>query len=452
MNYWNKSRGNYRRLTTVDKDRMEMLEKGNRLLQEAKSLLLADQIDAQDAERRDKLIQDGKAYLARASELKEIEEAAKAYQHELEKGAQPQEQSKIKSSGQWLQMVHKYYDPTWRQPLPQLGTQFADDDEPDKASWLSKSAQQHKDLLEQTGAGGGFLVPIEFRPQLLGVLYENNPIRDRANVVPMSRRQIQYPVLDQTGTAAGATRQHGGIVASWTEEAGQKAETQPAFRQINLVAHKLVCYTEVSDELLADEAVGLVSMFTGQMGFSGAIRWEEEWTFLRGTGAGQPLGVLNAAATITWPRAAAGAIGIVDIFNMLAHHHGDNPTWHITRAAMPQLLALNGPAANPSYVFIPNARDGAPGTLFGFPIFYTEKLPTLGTAGDILLADWSYYLIGDRQATTIDSSMHFRFQHDLTAWRAVHRVDGQPWLSTPITLADGATQISPFVILGDVAS
>jgi hypothetical protein len=49
---------------------------------------------------------------------------------------------------------------------------------------------------------------------------------------------------------------------------------------------------------------------------------------------------------------------------------------------------------------------------------------------------------------TIDTSSHERFQYDETSWRAVHRVDGQPWLNAPITLADGSTQISPFVILG----
>ena len=75
-------------------------------------------------------------------------------------------------------------------------------------------------------------------------------------------------------------------------------------------------------------------------------------------------------------------------------------------------------------------------------------MPNLGQPGDVLLADWKYYLIGDRQATTLASSTHFRFRSDLTAWRAVHRVDGKPWLSEPITLADGVDQISPFVILG----
>jgi HK97 family phage major capsid protein len=137
---------------------------------------------------------------------------------------------------------------------------------------------------------------------------------------------------------------------------------------------------------------------------------------------------------------------------MIAHHQGNNPVWHVTRAAFPDIAQLNGPAANPSYVFIPNAREGIPATLFGYPVFWTEKLPTLGTQGDILLASWDMYLVGDRQQVTIDATNVYRFRYDVTSWRAVHRVDGQPWLSQPVTLADGAHQISPFVILGDVAT
>lgn len=441
--------------------RKEALEKAHRLFQQAKAFVEAEQISAEDAEQRDKLIQEAKAFQAKAAQLKEIETAAQAFEAEMD-GEFEDQPPRTKSLGDWLCWTHRYYDPKYRgrvDPREVLGKEFEADDADEDNAWLAhkgvqtlKNGQSTKDLVESVGASGGFLVPIEYRPELMGVVYEENPIRARATVIPMRRRQLQIPTLDQTGTTADQTRQHGGIVASWTEEAAEKDETEPAFRQINLVAHKLVCYTEASDELLADEAVGLVAFLNGPMGFSGAIRWEEEYTFLQGTGAGQPLGVLNAAATIVHPRAAAGAIGIGDIFEMLSQHHGDSPSWHISRAAMPQLLALNGPAANPSYVFIPNARDGAPGTLFGFPIYYTEKLPVLGTSGDILLADWNYYLIGDRQATTIDNSMHYRFKYDLTAWRAVHRVDGQPWLSAPLTMADGATQISPFVILGDVAS
>ena len=46
----------------------------------------------------------------------------------------------------------------------------------------------------------------------------------------------------------------------------------------------------------------------------------------------------------------------------------------------------------------------APRTLIGRPLIFSEHLAALGTVGDILLADFSYYLIRDRMAMTMDAS------------------------------------------------
>ena len=119
---------------------------------------------------------------------------------------------------------------------------------------------------------------------------------------------------------------------------------------------------------------------------------------------------------------------------------------------MPEILGLAGPAANPSYVWIDNAREGVPMTLFGYPIYFTENCPTLGQRGDLILADWSKYVIGLRQDVTVDASMHYAFVDDVTTWRAVSRIDGRPWLSAPLTLRDGTTEVSPFVVLDGVGA
>lgn len=113
---------------------------------------------------------------------------------------------------------------------------------------------------------------------------------------------------------------------------------------------------------------------------------------------------------------------------MVEKAYGDELRWHMSRSLFSKLMQLNGPSGNPSYIFMPNGRDGAPATLFGFPISWSDKLPAWNAKGDVLLANWRYYLIGDRQATTIDSTNVERFRYDQTSWRAVHRVDGQPWL------------------------
>ena len=47
----------------------------------------------------------------------------------------------------------------------------------------------------------------------------------------------------------------------------------------------------------------------------------------------------------------------------------------------------------------------------------------------------------------IAASEHVNFLKNQITWRVVERLDGQPWLSGPITLQDTTTQVSPFVVL-----
>jgi len=360
----------------------------------------------------------------------------------------PANTGEFKTLGHFMQAI---YAATFKgRAIPQL-TSFHDPNEPSGSPKTEQNGwMETKDLVEAIGASGGYLVPTVQSNQLLMYEGTQNVVRQRATVIPMTSRSIQFPVLDQTGSTAGTPNWFGGMVAQWTEEAQAKTETQPSFRQKLLVAYKLAAYTEASDELLADSAVSLEALLSAL--FQQTIDWYEEEAFINGTGAGQPLGVVNAAAlnapTIVIAPQAANAIAVADFTNMLQAFMGMSPVWMMSRQWFSRLMQLNGPAGNPSYVFIPNAREGLPAFLFGYPVFFSEHMPLPGTVGSILLADWSKYLVGNRQATTIDASKHFRFQNDITAWRAVHRVGGNPWLSAPLTYSDGTTTVSPFVVLG----
>lgn len=306
-----------------------------------------------------------------------------------------------------------------------------------------------KDLEEGTGSAGGFLVPEEYRATLLQKAGEGAIVRPRATIIPMARRQVNIPAIDYTISGTGKTAFFGGVRAYWTEESGRKEETEPAFRKIQLVAHKLAGYTPVEDELIEDAAITLAPLLTTL--FGGAVRWHEDYAFLTGDGVAKPLGVLNAGVTIQVTRQGAGAFVYQDAVNMVAQlQPGANPIWVMAQSVMPQLFTLQD--MNGNYIWVPahgvaGAAAPAPGTLLGYPIYFTEKLPTLGTTGDVMLADFSYYLIGDRKALTIAYSTEYLFRYDETAWRFVQRVDGQPWLNVPVQLQDG-TNISPFIILG----
>jgi len=424
----------------------ELFEKSQVLLNDAKVLAANPEATAEDVEKSKRMFEDAKSLRERSKMLMELE-AVKGQQMPTPEA--PKAPGQFKSFGEMLTSIYdttfkSKYDPRLKMAPPDLGPQDG------KAGWGTES----KDLVENVGASGGFLVFPEHQNQLFSIDPISLIFRQRATVLPMRARVMQVPVLDQTGAPTNGSAYYGGSVAYWTEEATEKTESDPKFRQMQLVAHKLVVYTEASDELLADSAVPLEALL--QNLFRANVLNEEEWTFVNGTGAGQPLGIVTAntvtglGPTIVVTRTGAGAIVLQDIFNMLSAFQGRSPIWIAHQSTMPQILGLNGPAANPSYVWIGNGRDQMPTTLMGYPIFFVENAMPLGTQGDIILADLSKYLIGDRQMVTVDASKHYRFKYDLTSWRAVHRVDGRPWLSAPITYRDGATTVSPFVILDGV--
>ena len=100
-------------------------------------------------------------------------------------------------------------------------------------------------------------------------------------------------------------------------------------------------------------------------------------------------------------------------------------------------------------VMLTNAAGPAPMTIFGRPLIVTEKANQLGTQGDISFVDLSYYLIGDRQQMTASSATDYKFGEDKTTLRIIQRVDGRPWVQSPITPQNGGPTLSPFVELAN---
>lgn len=426
----------------------ELFEQSQALFKQSQDIALNKEANAEELEKGMRMFEEGTKLRERSQMLVNLE--ARIAETTPEAPA-PNPSGGFKTLGNMLQSIHGVtFTGRFDKRLTMAEGDLAPQD--GKSGWATES----KDLVENIGASGGFLV----FPEHLTRLFQMDPLdrlfRQRATVLPMRARVMQVPVLDQTGAPSAGSSYYGGALAVWTEEAKSKDESQPKFRQMQLTAHKLVVYTEASDELLADSAIPLESLI--QTLFRDTVLNEEEYAFMLGSGAGQPLGVITAntstgmGPTIVVPRAVALQISIEDIFDMVERFQGRNPIWIAHQSAMRQILGLNGPAtsASPNYVWIGNGRDQMPTTLMGYPIYFVENAEVLGTMGDIGLYDLSKYLIGDRQMVTLDASKHYRFQYDLTSWRAVHRVDGRPWLSAPITYRDGATTVSPFVILGDV--
>lgn len=404
---------------------------------------------------------------------KQLEALTKAYNHEgavamLSKGAGGRKPRAIGWGPDLVKMVGAN--------IPE--SKFKGNDaELEKSGWFSvtKAANEGVRLpngevrktamAEGSGITGGYLVPPQYQAELLTIAAEDAFIEPAAKVVPMASRTMQWPMLDiTTAQATGTSPYFGGVLAQWQPEAATIDETEPQFKMTDWTAWDLVLYSVSSYQLLMDNGIGLDALLT-QL-FAQAITWYKEYAFINGRGAGNsmPLGILNAPATYTQTRTTSSQFKLADASAMLSRlqvRSWDSAMWIMHPSVIPQLIQMTNGATNaPFLVWInptgsgddgPAARKLPKAFLNGLPIHFTEKAPTLGTTGDVMLVDWSQYVIGNRLEYQIDVSKDYLFRTNQLAWRVIARCDGKPWLNSYITDAAGWVS-SPFVALSSATS
>ena len=308
-----------------------------------------------------------------------------------------------------------------------------------------------KALNESEGAEGQFLVPEEFRAELLKISLETALVRPRARVIPMGRQTVSLPAIRDTSHASSV---YGGVVVNWAAEGADVSSNtnQPTFAQARLDAKKLTAYTVVGNELLSDSAIALEATLNPM--FAEAIAYFEDDAFIAGSGAGQPLGVLNADALVSVSKETgqnADTIvweNIVKMFSRMLPSSLMRGVWYCNPDVFPQLATMSlSVGTGGSAVWLNNGVAGPPATILGRPVFFTEKSETVGDAGDLMFVDFSYYLIGDRQSLTVATSPHVQFVNDRTVWRFIQRVDGRPAIDSAITPRNGTNTLSPMVAL-----
>lgn len=299
------------------------------------------------------------------------------------------------------------------------------------------------------GAEGGFAVPTQFLPQLRMIEPQQAIFRPRCTVIPAGDppdSMVSMPVLDQTA----GENMYGGMQVQWIEEAGEKPETDLALRQVNMTPHEVAGHVVVTDKLLRNWG-SADAVITNMLRL--CLRGTEDTVFLNGTGVGRPLGITNAPAAITVARTTANQVAFADVHGMFARtKFGGSLLWIASQTIIPQLVTMVDAGTNSVWLGgggYPSAAAAPPGTLLGIPLMFNDRSPALGTTGDLILVDLSYYLIKDGSGPFVATSPHVHFTSNRTIIKIFWNVDGQPWLSAPIPLeGSAANTVSPFVLLG----
>lgn len=314
------------------------------------------------------------------------------------------------------------------------------------------SGRHHPGLIknsmsETIPSDGGFLVPSESASRIHAVSLENEIVMPRCFVQPMRGNEIKIPgmVIGDHSTAL-----FGGFTASYTDELGTISENSPKARGMTLSAKKLTGLIRFSSELNADTPGGMSQIETlcGK-----GLAWYRDKAFLKGTGAGEPLGILNAPCTIEVSKEtgqAASTIYYENLVNMMARLFAgsfNNSVWVAHQSTIPQLTTMNIAIGTGGASIPVMSESNGQFKILTRPVIFTEKTATLGSRGDIMLCDFTQYVVGLRSDMRFDTSIHVHFTTDELLSRILERHDGQPLWDEALTLEDGSTTVSPFVVL-----
>ena len=288
---------------------------------------------------------------------------------------------------------------------------------------------------EGSGADGGFAVPPDFRAAIINKIMGEDSLLSRTDTMQTASNAITIPLDETTSWSTG------GIRAYWDGEAQTLTQSKPNLTALTVRLHKLTCLVPLTEELMAD-ASSMASYVQSKAPEIMAFRLND--AILTGTGVGQPLGILNSGGLVSVAAESGQAADTINFQNLQKLYYRVRSesrrggVWLMHPDVEEQLPFLSFPTsggtiATPVYLPASGASQAPFGTLFGRPIIPTEACKVLGDAGDVIFGDLKMYLsatkIGGIRA---DTSIHIYFDQDVTAFRFILRVGGQPWRNTTV--------------------
>lgn len=300
---------------------------------------------------------------------------------------------------------------------------------------------------------GGYLIEKDRSDILLQRAMEKSQLAQRCFRQPIGPNSdgIELPYIDESSRATGS--RWGGVQVYRRAEADTVAATRPKIGRMEMRLEDMMGLCYVTQRLLND-APAMEAFITNAFGSEFAFKLDDE--IVRGKGGGQCLGLLNAGALVTvdkevgqsaksivfknienmWSRMSPGAIG--------------SSAWYVNQDVLPALWAMDfpvGTGGSPAFMPPGGLSQSPYMSLMGRPVIPVEQCETLGTVGDVLLADLSQYMLIDKGAMEAASSMHVRFLYDEMAFRFIYRINGQPMKRTSLTPYKGTATTSPYLAL-----
>jgi len=311
--------------------------------------------------------------------------------------------------------------------------------------------------VQAVGEDGGLLLQGETAIELITNGFNNSAILARtANRDIGTSQFVELIGIEETSRANGS---RGGGVRVYTDnELTLMIQSKTKFDKIRIEPKRLTGLYYASDEILMNAPLlqgEMSELFNLEFGFKG------QDLVINGTGAGEAMGLLNAPALVTVAKEngqGAKTILFENLIKMKSRimlRNRASLVWIANQDIEPQLFTLSLPVGTggsvmPVYIPTANQTGEIAGTLLGVPIIFVEQCATLGTLGDIILADWSTYWTANKGGIESANSIHLKFDYNQTTFRFRTWFDGQPRLKNailPYKANANSDRVSPFVAL-----
>jgi len=297
-------------------------------------------------------------------------------------------------------------------------------------------AAEHKTVTPLTTTDVGAMVPTEYLATVVEFATAQSQILPRVWRIPMSSLTMKIPKLVQ---AAGSY--FGGVTLYHPDEGVLKTDTKPSFDDLTFTAKKLIALIALTDELIMDSSINIINYITGLI--VRAFQYQIEGEIIAGSGLlGQMLGILNDPGINLVARQAVGTVRYDDFINLESalDENFQNLTYITRRLTYNTLKGQKSTTGQPVWTLIPPPFSGFGSSFNEYPVIKTRNVPAMGTQGDVICGDLSYYIWALRQDMTIDTSRDYLFAYDETAVRFVMREDGAPGVSEAFAILDNVPE------------
>ena len=256
---------------------------------------------------------------------------------------------------------------------------------------------------------GGFLVPEDFRLEIIKRLMGLAVVRSRARVVQTIRDAAEWPKVE-----GGDSQYTSAVRVTWVDELPASAtvsETNPEYGMYRVPVHTVMARTDISQNMLEDTPFNMIQILAEL--FSEAMAIDEDNQFLTSTGGGKPRGILGkrGSGSNAFPEdgidsvssgnaTALTADGLIDLVYGLHSQYRKNAVLVGARATHGAVRKLKD--GNGDYLWAKGIAVGEPATLLDYPFLESESMPAIAANNyPIIFGDLKGYLLVDRVGMSI---------------------------------------------------